>query len=138
MLTGRPVIDGLFTDGPEGPALLGSRCATCDELYFPQVIGCRNPDCAGTAIEPAPLPRTGVLFSYTWQGYQPPAPFKVENWNPYAIGMVDLGGLRILSRLDVPREVLSIGLPVSLAFDEMASGEDGGVHGYTFTAAEKV
>jgi uncharacterized protein len=135
--TGRPVIAGLITDTPDGPSLLGTRCATCQEMYFPQVVGCRNPDCTRSALEPAPLPRNGVLYSYTWQGYQPPLPFKVDDWAPYAIAMVDLGGLRILSRIDAPREDLRIGLPVTLALDEMSNDEEGPVHGYVFTAAEK-
>jgi uncharacterized OB-fold protein len=96
----RPVVDGLFTDCTDGPHLSGSRCASCNAVYFPEVLSCRNPACLQKKVEPALLPRRGKLVSYTVQRYQPPALFRVDGWAPYAIGLVDLGeGLEVMGML---------------------------------------
>ena len=43
--TATPAIDGWFTTGPD-PALVGTRCTTCETVYFPRASGfCRNPAC---------------------------------------------------------------------------------------------
>ena len=47
------VIDGLFTETPDGPRLTGSRCATCGAPYFPSSPVCHNPNCTESRIENA-------------------------------------------------------------------------------------
>ena len=134
----RPVVEGLFRAEEDRIVLLGSRCEACGTLYFPQRVACRNPECAGSGdLSPAELPRKGTLYSYSWQAYQPPGLFAVDAWKPYAIGAVDLAeNLRILARLDIPREKLRIGMEVVLGHDVMRRGEDGAVAGYVFRERE--
>ena len=60
-----PVAEGLFEVLPDGPRLIGSHCASCDTIYFPMALSCRNPLCAEKRIEPALLPERGSLLSFT-------------------------------------------------------------------------
>lgn len=106
-----PVADDLFELTPEGPRLIGSHCSACGSSYFPMAMSCRNPDCVEKTVSRATLPDQGILFSYTIQRYRPPALFRMDDWEPYAIGLVDLGeGLRVL------------GMLTSLAFEEIVIG----------------
>ncbi|NTZ43820.1 OB-fold domain-containing protein [Altererythrobacter sp. SALINAS58] len=132
-MTDIPVIEGLFADDNDDIALLGSHCTGCGSDYFPEAVGCSDPDCTDGELRRCELPTTGSLYSYSWQNYQPPPLFALEQWKPYAIGTVELQpGLRVLARLDIPREELRIGLPVELGRDVMAKGGDGTISGYVF------
>ena len=85
---------------PAGPRLLGSRCSGCDSVYFPRAATCRNPECAGGVLEATALPPRGTLYSYTIQHYQPPPLFRMDDWRPYAIGLVEFdGGVRVMGML---------------------------------------
>ena len=97
----RPVAEDLFVDdGADGPALLGTRCRGCGTYAFPQTRFCANPDCADAEPEPVRFGRRGRLYSWTVQGYRPPALFRMDSWQPYAIGLVETEeGLRVLAML---------------------------------------
>lgn len=124
----RAVADGLFEQGPDGPRLIGSRCCGCGMIYFPVAPGCRNPDCDIDKLERVLLPDRGTLLSYTVQRYQPPPLFKMDNWEPYAIGLVDLGaGVEVMGMLtDFALDAIAIGAPVQLIvehlYDDPAEG----------------
>jgi uncharacterized OB-fold protein len=105
------VADGLFELHGDEPRLIGTRCTACGTVYFPQALSCRNPECCEKTVERAVLPTRGVLVSYTVQRYQPPALFRIDDWKPYAIGLVDLG-----DRLEV------MGMLSGFALDEIAIG----------------
>jgi uncharacterized OB-fold protein len=108
-----PVVEGLFEEGPGGLRLLATRCGSCNTLYFPRRPGCRNPACETKTVEDAQLPQEGILHSFTVQRYQPPAMFRIDDWHPYAIGVVDLGeGVQVMGILDVELDDIAIGLPV--------------------------
>jgi len=86
-----PAIEGWFTtDTP--PRLLGSRCTGCKSYFFPkESLFCRNPGCGGTEFETVPLSRTGTLWSYTTNHYQPPAPYvSPDPFVPYGVAAVEL------------------------------------------------
>jgi uncharacterized OB-fold protein len=62
--TATPAIDGWFTTGPD-PALLGTRCTTCETVYFPRASGfCRNPACAGEEFAEVELSRRGTIWRW--------------------------------------------------------------------------
>ncbi len=84
-----PVIPGLFELNSSGVHLVGARCNTCCELYFPTTQTCRNPKCSKDDLESVWLALNGTLYSYTIQYYQPPALFRIDIWEPYASGLVD-------------------------------------------------
>ena len=95
-----PVVAGLFATEAGRAHLIGSRCLGCGTLYFPQAISCRNPHCHDKTIEQTALPNRGILYSFTVQRYRPPPLFQMDDWQPYAIGVVDLGqGLHVMGML---------------------------------------
>jgi uncharacterized OB-fold protein len=124
-----PVVEGLFTDTPDGPRLLGTRCSGCSTPYFPKAAVCRNPECAGGALEDARFGPSGTLWSYTIQHYAPPPPVKYdEPYAPYAMGMVDLDdGLRVLSRISMDDlSQIKVGATVELVVEKLHTSSDGG------------
>ncbi|MHA6721900.1 Zn-ribbon domain-containing OB-fold protein [Sphingomonas sp. RS2018] len=129
------VADGLFEVGEGGARLIGSRCTTCGTVYFPQAPGCRNPACDASVLERALLPAEGVLVSYTIQRYRPPALFRMDDWAPYAIGLVDLGdGVEVMGMLSgFDLDAIAIGTPVRLAARTLYTDETlGAVQTYMF------
>lgn len=111
-----PVADDLFELTPDGARLVGSRCSACGYSYFPMAPSCRNPACVEKTVARATLPARGALYSYTVQRYRPPALFRMDGWEPYAIGLVDLGGgLRVMGMLTgVALDDIRIGMAVRL------------------------
>lgn len=121
------VADGLFEKTADGPRLIGSRCTACASVYFPTAVSCRNPDCLPKTVEPCHLPHLGTLFSFTIQRYRPPALFRMDDWSPYALGLVDLGhGLQVMGMLTgVDPEALEIGMALSLVTETLFVDEQG-------------
>lgn len=115
------VADGLFTVSDDGPRLIGSACAGCGARYFPQALSCRNPHCGDKRVELAQLPARGTLLSFTVQRYQPPPLFRMDDWAPYAIGLVDLGeGVEVMGMLTgVDLEAIEIGAPFELVLEPL-------------------
>ncbi len=142
----RPVAEGLFQGFGDAARLLGSRCLGCGSLYFPRSLGCRNPACSDRRVEDAALPREGTLYSYTVQSYRPPGLFRMDDWAPYVLALVELpgdaGGLRVMGMMTTCQsEHLRIGMPVTLTTEALYRDEAGcEVHTYKFrpTAAEGV
>ena len=122
----RLVADGLFeVDG--GARLIGSRCTGCGALYFPQALSCRNPGCDAKTVERSHLPDRGTLVSFTVQRYRPPPLFRIDNWSPYAIGLVDLGeGIEVMGMLTgVELDAISIGSTMVLVVETLFTEADG-------------
>lgn len=121
------VVDGLFEVDGDDVALVGSRCEACRSHYFPQALGCRNPDCDSTAVARVLLGRRGRLHSYTIQAYQPPPLFRMAPWEPYAIGLVEVDeGLKVIAMLTgVDLDDLRIGTPVRLVAESLHEDELG-------------
>ena len=126
VIEGVPVADELFEAGAEA-ALVGTRCTGCGTHYFPKSISCRNPACESKTVERAVFGRQGRLFSYTVQSYRPPALFRMEPWEPYAIGLVELPeGLRVMGMLTgVGLDALEIGMPLELVVKPLYRDEAG-------------
>ena len=123
-----PVVQGLFAETPNGPRLLGSKCATCGTPYFPKSSACHNPDCQDPRVEDAQFGPRGKLWSYVVQFYPPPPPVKYdEPFVPYAVGAVDLpGGLRVLGRMSVDDvKKIKIGMDVDLVIERLCGDKDG-------------
>lgn len=128
MTTTTPAVEGLFTDGPHGARLMGSRCATCGTPYFPRSSVCRHPDCSHSDVEDARFGGRGTLWSYSIQSYPPPAPARFdEPYEPYAVGVVDLDdGLRVVGRMDVDDpSTLTVGATVELVVGALCHEADG-------------
>jgi uncharacterized protein len=91
-------MDGLltFTDGQ--PHLLASHCSQCSTDTFPVSPSC--PCCGGDALTPIALATRGFVWTWTVQRFQPKPPFRANGqFEPFAVGYVDLGTIRIEARL---------------------------------------
>jgi len=103
-------------DGP--PRLEAGRCAGCGEVTFP--LRTRCPACGGD-LERMLLPPRGTLWTWTTQGFEPPAPPYVSGeddgeFAPFAVGYVEFAGLlRVEGRLTEPEPSrLRIGMPMEV------------------------
>lgn len=96
-------------------------CTRCDKAVFPQLSD-RCPRCRSQDIIMRDVARTGRIHSFTImryrfvRGYEP----------PYAIAQVELDeapGTRITCNiLDAELSAISIGMPVTLTFEERKDG----------------
>ena len=106
------------------PHILGSRCAACGKVYFPQQDLC--PDCLkeGT-IQKHPLSRKGTIYSYTIVERESLAPkgFQV----PYAYGYIQLPeGVRVLSLIiGWEPKTLKIDSSVEMVLEELRQNSEG-------------
>lgn len=94
------VVQGLFEGQGDATRLLASRCRGCGSVYFPRSLGCRHPRCTGKSLEDVQLGPSGTLYSFTVQAYKPPPLFAMDDWSPYALGLIELPeGLRVMAML---------------------------------------
>jgi uncharacterized protein len=123
------VVRGVVTDVDGEWRLAGSRCGTCDTHAFPIQATC--PRCGAAMFETA-LPATGTVWSCTVQRIRPKPPYEgPDEWEPFAVGYVDLGPVRVESRLEgKPVADWQIGEAVRLAAGE--PGPDGEVWSFRF------
>ncbi len=91
------VVEGWFTTDEDLPRLLGSRCTACGARFFPKTAACRNPECGRGGLEEVALSRTGRVWSFTDNRYQPPPPYVAPDpFEPYAIAAVELTDERMV------------------------------------------
>ncbi|MEW6444305.1 MAG: OB-fold domain-containing protein [bacterium] len=125
-----PIREGTFRDAPDGGALLGNRCRSCRQVFFPKAKLCLA--CLHQELEEVVLSRTGTLYSYTI-AHMPSSRFQP----PCAMGFVDLPeGLRIFAPLK-PAEgrAFEVGMEMEVVIGRL--WEEGGkeVIGYMFQPA---
>jgi len=108
-----PVMEGLFTGPADRPQLLGGRCRGCDGHFFPAGAVTHDPTCEGHDVEEIPLSRRGKLVTYTIHRFLAPPPFRMEPFEPYAIGAVEL-----------PEQLLVIGILTGVDLDHIEIGAD--------------
>jgi uncharacterized OB-fold protein len=61
------------------------------------------------------------LLSYTIQRYQPPPLFRMDDWQPYAIGLIDLGsGVEVMGMLTgLELDAIRIGMPLRMVVEAL-------------------
>ena len=86
-----PAVEGWFTTD-DGPALLGARGAESGSYFFPPALAVSaNPHAPFEAREPVELSRRGVVWSFTTNHYEPPAPYVAPDpFVPYTVVAVEL------------------------------------------------
>jgi uncharacterized protein len=126
-----PAIDGFFTMDFEQPRLLGSRCKRCGNYAFPpEQTFCKNPSCDGDEFETVELSARGKLWSYSHNGYKPPAPYvcPTEEFEPYAVAAVELEEEKMVVMGMVPRPFdhthLTVGQEMELVLDTLFETEE--------------
>ena len=121
-----PIVEGVCTCPSDDPRLIISRCKKCGGVLFPKAPFCPNPDCEKSRdnIEVIELSKRRKLYSYTYQLYQPPAPFRMEPFKPYAIGVVDFPeGLRVYGIMTT-MDNLRIGMEVDTTVGKLYEDEE--------------
>jgi uncharacterized OB-fold protein len=125
----RSVAEGLFGWPSAEPQLSGSRCAACSFITFPAQDSC--PSCGGDTVSPTALSRTGTLWTWTRQRFQPKNPpylgrEPANEFVPYGVGFIELPEGRVEARIagDVDQE-LRIGMPMELTVVPFTTDEDG-------------
>lgn len=89
--------DDLTTTVDGEPRLVAARCSACGTHVFPVQAACAR---CGELTERTPLPVRGVVWSWTVQRLAPKPPFEVHGeFEPFAVAYVDLGPLKVESRL---------------------------------------
>ncbi len=127
--TRTPAIEGWFTMA-DRPALLGTRCASCRTYFFPkETVACRNPSCPSTDLEEVELSRTGRVWSFTNNCYQPPAPYvSPDPFEPYVIAAVELAEEKMVVLGQVAGgatvEDLKAGVEVELVLDTLYEDDE--------------
>jgi uncharacterized protein len=112
-----------------GWSLLGGRCASCGEIFFPAQRSCAS--CCSTSMLVCELGDHGVLWSWTIQSFLPKSPYDSReaeaNFRPYGVGYVQLPcGLKVESRLTVSDpDRLQIGAPMGLTLEPYRTEPDG-------------
>lgn len=124
-----PAIEGWFTTGADEVALVGNRCTECATVFFPRAeMFCRNPHCDGEAFEDVELSRTGTVWSYATNHYEPPPPYVApEPFVPYTVAAVELEAERmvVLGMVDgADSETLSVGTAVELVLGTLYEDDD--------------
>jgi uncharacterized OB-fold protein len=91
-------IDGLVAVIDGEAHLMGVHCTRCGTHAFPPQDAC--PRC-GAPSDPVALPPHGAVWSWTVQRTRPKPPYHgPEQFEPFAVGYVDIGPLRVEGRLD--------------------------------------
>jgi uncharacterized OB-fold protein len=118
-----PIADELFTWPSDEPRLIGGRCADCGAVAFPRPTSCSR--CTSERIDEHLLARTGTLWSWTVQRFEPKEPYVgPQPFEPYGVGYVDLDGEVIVeSRLTTADpDQLEIGQTMQLAIVPFTDG----------------
>jgi uncharacterized OB-fold protein len=126
-MTQVPFKEGLFEEVDGEPALIGSRCRACGQVFFPSKTVCLN--CQGTNLETIHLSRDGELYTYTTV-HMPSEHFPP----PYAVGWIELPeGLRVFSQVRGWQEhPLKIGMKMRLHIETLWQDGDNEMTGFVF------
>jgi uncharacterized protein len=126
-----PAIEGWFTDDPERPALLGTRCRECRSYFFPrESFLCRNPACMSREFDEVELSRRGTIWSFTRTCYQPPPPYvpTADPFAPFTLAAVELAEERMIVMGQMVPGVdvddLRAGMAVELVLDTLFEDDE--------------
>jgi uncharacterized OB-fold protein len=136
-----PIEKGLWTtpsSPDEKPQLIGSRCLSCGELYFPRKKRGLCVHCQRRSLEDVKLSGKGKIASFT-VAEQAPAGGFYNGPVPYAYGAVHLSeGVELYSLLTGNLDELEVGMDVEMAIEKLFDDDDGNeIITYTFTPTKK-
>jgi len=123
-----PIKAGYFTvpDNPaEPPKLLGAKCNTCGEHYFPRRAICARAECLSDDTHDVELGPRGTLYSYTFVHFPLFGSMNIEHMDGYGVGQIDLPeGPRVQLPLAGKQGDFHIGQTLQAELDTLR--EDGG------------
>jgi uncharacterized OB-fold protein len=124
-----PIAEDLFTETPDGPRLIGSRCTRCSTVVFPKATSC--PRCGHDEVAEHLLARRGPLFTFTTQGFLPKEPYTgpetEESFTGFTVGYVELPDeVMVETRITEPdASRLAIGMEMELVIVPFRTDPDG-------------
>jgi uncharacterized OB-fold protein len=111
-----------FSEGKEGPALIASKCESCDSVFFPKKKVC--PECFEGHLHPVLLSKHGKLHTYAVSLMGP-----AELEKPYVMGFIDLPeGIRLYSLIvdcEPWEDVLKVGMEMELTVGKIKTDQNG-------------
>lgn len=123
-----PLTEGLYTTSPspdEKPHLIGSKCLTCGEIFFPKKEKGLCVHCHQRTLEEVKLSRQGKVASFTVV-MQPPAGGFYHGPVPYAYGYVDLPeGVRVETLFAGDLNALEMKMDVELVIEKLYENDGG-------------
>jgi uncharacterized OB-fold protein len=99
-----------FWDAAERGELVVQLCSNCGRRQYPPMPVCAN--CHSAELSWTPAPPSGRLYS--WVVVHHPISEIYADQVPFAVGLVDCDGLRMVVRLEGPPEGLAAGVEVEL------------------------
>ena len=87
----QPIKPGFFTvpdDPAQAPKLLGTRCDTCGEYFYPRRAVCAK--CMSRKTSEVELDARGTLYSYTFVHLPLFGSTNMEHADGYGVGQIDL------------------------------------------------
>ena len=124
-----PAIEGWFTLEDE-PHLLGLHDVESGTYFFPKDVAVsRAPGFDQVELEEVALSRTGKLWSYTTNHYEPPEPYVAPDpFTPYTVAAVELTEERmvVMGQLapGTEPESLEVGMEMELVLDTLYEDDE--------------
>lgn len=136
-----PIEEGLWTtpsSAGEKPQLIGSRCLSCGELYFPRKKRGLCIHCQRRTLEDVKLNGKGKIASFTVVEQAPAGGF-YKGSVPYAYGAVHLlEGVELYSLFTGKLDDLKVGMDVEMVIEKLFDDDEGNeIMTYKFTPAKK-
>lgn len=126
-----PAVKGWFTWPPSAePHLIGSRCKSCGDYFFPGVEACGNPRCMSKDIEEVLLSRKGKLYTYSINYFKPPPPYvSPDPFVPYATAVMCLEKEKMMVQAQIVSgydfKKLKIGMEMEVALEKLYKDSQG-------------
>jgi uncharacterized OB-fold protein len=118
--------EGFFTvpDAPtEAPRLLGSRCQSCGEVFYPRRVVCAK--CLHEGTDDLELGPRGTLYTWTYV-HVPLFAKKDASVDAYGVGQVDLPeGPRVQAILRGGPDDFAIGMELELELEQLGPDKEG-------------
>jgi len=110
-----------FWDGCTAGELRVQHCASCGRQQFPPAARCGG--CSAQGLDWRPITPRGEVHSFTVVHRAPSAAFKAQA--PYIIALVDLapGARLLLNVVDCETQAMTIGMAVTIGFEERRDGD---------------
>ena len=122
-----PIREGYFTipeDPSASPRLLGTRCTSCSEVFFPRRAICAK--CLSEATEHCELSTEGTLYSFTFVHFPLFGSMNAEHFGGYGVGQVDLPeGPRIQAPLAGTQDQFRVGQKLRLELEKLREDDMG-------------
>ena len=104
----------------ESGKVMGTRCETCNLVFFPPRADCYN--CLSSEMEWFEISGSGKLVTYSKLEY---APVGFEEDLPYCIALLDYGEFKVFGRLagDLPENEIEVGMEMKTIPNRVANGQ---------------